>query len=261
MEILCCQLDTVWEEPAANLDAAEALLAGVTVGPDALVVLPETFATGFSMAVERIAEPVGGPAQAMLSSTARRLGAFVLGGVAVRGDDGKVRNQAICFGPTGREIARYAKIHPFRFAGEHNHYAPGRDVVTFDLPAVRAAVMVCYDLRFPELFRRAVADGAELLIVIANWPAARHDHWRTLLRARAIENQAAVVGVNRRGADPNHTYAGGSIVVGPQGEVLLEAGPEAGLFRTRVDPDAIRSWRKQFPALADSRQDIFGPPS
>ena len=256
VEILCCQLDTVWEDTAANLDAAANLLADVTVEPDAIVVLPETFATGFSMAVDRIAEPIGGPAQTMLASTARRLGAFVLGGLAVRDEDGHVRNQAICFGPDGCQVARYAKIHLFRFADEHNHYAPGRDVVTFNLPAATAAAMVCYDLRFPELFRRAVAAGAELLIVIANWPAQRHDHWRTLLRARAIENQAVVVGVNRCGSDPNHTYAGGSIVVGPRGEVLLEAGDEPGLFRTHIDPTTIRSWRSQFPALTD----IFTPP-
>ena len=111
--------------------------------------------------------------------------------------------------------------------------------------------MICYDLRFPELFRRVTAKGAELIVVVANWPSVRLDHWLTLLKARAIENLAYVVGVNRCGSDPNHQYPGRSVVIDPWGESVADAGSEEGLIDVTIDHDRLRKWREEFPVLKD----------
>ena len=260
MEILGCQLDIAWEDKAANLAAAGSILAA-DVPAGALVVLPEMFSTGFSMNVAGIAEGPDGPGHAFLAETARRYQAYVIGGVVTRAADGKGRNEAVCYDPAGSEIARYAKLHPFGFAGETAHYAAGDEVVTFrvggDPGQIVAAPLICYDLRFPEAFRLAVRRGAELFIVIANWPTARAEHWQTLLRARAIENQAVVVGVNRCGADPNNEYPGRSWIVGPRGEVLAEAGDTPCVLRASIDAGDLRSCRREFPALSDIRDDLL----
>jgi len=256
MEILCCQFDIVWEDKAANVALARELLAAAGVPSGALVVLPEMFATGFSMDVAGICEDAAGPAHAFLAETARRYEAYVLGGVVTRGPDGRGRNEAVCYAPDGREIARCAKLHPFGFAGETDHYEAGEQIVTFPIGDLTAAALICYDLRFPEAFRLAVRRGAELFVVIANWPSARVDHWAALLKARAIENQAYVVGANRCGADPNVAYPGRSIILGPRGETLAEAGDTPGVLRASIDIEALRAYRREFPALSDIRDDL-----
>jgi predicted amidohydrolase len=203
MQIVACQLDIAWEDKPANFARVRELLSAATLEPGALVVLPEMFATGFSMHVGTIAEPEDGPTHAFLAGLAKDLQAYVVGGVVTRAADGRGRNEAAVFGPTGAVAARYAKMQPFSLAGETTHYEAGPAVVTFPWHEFTASPFVCYDLRFPELFRRAVRQGAELLVVIANWPLARDAHWLALLRARAIENQCYVVGVNRAGDDPH----------------------------------------------------------
>src|SRR5204863_3694256 len=129
----------------------------------------------------------------------------------------------------------FAKLHPFSPAGEHEHFTPGQDIVLFDWHAVKVAPLVCYDLRFPEIFRRAMLRGAQMLIVIANWPASRSEHWKTLLRARAIENQAYIVGVNRIGEDPNASYTGSSQIIDPAGVVLADAHDQRCVITAEID--------------------------
>jgi predicted amidohydrolase len=187
-----------------------------------------------------------------LAETARTRGLYVLGGVVTRAPDGRGRNEAVVFGPEGAQIARYQKMHPFSFGGETAHYASGRQPIVVEIGGWAAAPFVCYDLRFPEVFRSAVrSGGAQLFIVIANWPEAREAHWTALLAARAIENQAYVVGVNRCGRDPSHAYGGRSQIIGPRGEEIADAGRGEGIVQARLDRDALESWRRAFPALAD----------
>jgi omega-amidase len=123
----------------------------------------------------------------------------------------------------------------------------------------KIAPTICYDLRFPELYRHAVLAGADLITVIASWPAPRIAHWRALLIARAIENQAFVVAVNRVGTDPDHEYGGESLIVSPQGEILAEAGPNTAVISADIDPRTTASWRTAFPALRDHRTDLLKP--
>ncbi len=263
MRVVSVQYDIAWEDKAANAARVRSLLASSRVEPGSLIVLPEMFSTGFSMDVAGIDEGAAGAGESFLREMARRFGAAVLGGVVTRAADGRGRNQAVLVAPGGEEIARYTKIHPFSHAGETDHYAGGTDVVVVEWGGARLGLFICYDLRFPEAFRAAVARGAEVLVVIANWPEPRADHWHALLRARAIENQAYVVGVNRIGADPNVSYAGGSVVVEPRGRLVADAGGEEGLVRAKLDLAALRRYREEFPALADRKRDWVrrqGPP-
>jgi omega-amidase len=256
MKIIGCQLDIQWEDKEANHARVRKLLEKASPSPGSLIVLPEMFATGFSMNVDGITDDRERATQKFLSGLAAEYGAFVLGGVVTRCEDGRGLNQAVVYRPSGRELARYSKLHPFSYAGETRHYAPGTGITTFPCNGFKVSVFVCYDLRFPEAFRAAARQGAQVLVVIANWPAARQAHWTSLLIARAIENQACVVGINRCGADPNHTYSGRSLIIGPRGDLLAEAGSSEGCIGAELDLEDLKAYRKEFPALKDMRDDL-----
>ncbi len=258
MRLLCLQPDIVWEDRPANLAKAAALLEAAAPPPGALVLLPEMFATGFTTDLDAACEGPGGETERFLADAARRRGMTVLAGVATRGPDGRGRNEAVAFGPDGAAIARFAKLHPFSFAGEPAHFAAGEGVVTFPWNGFTVAPFVCYDLRFPEAFRDAVRRNADLFAVLANWPAERADHWHTLLRARAIENLAYVAGVNRCGASPHHAYSGRSLIVDPRGAVLTDAGSGEGAVGADLDLPALKAYRRDFPALDDRRAWALG---
>lgn len=249
------QLDIAWEDHAANHARVRELLA--PVAPGDLVVLPEMFDTGFSMNTERTA-PHADDTLAFLADLARDLGATIQGGrTVVAAPHHLAHNRAPVLGPDGRLLAEYTKIHPFSYGKEHERFEGGTEVLTYDWHAgtdtLRVCPAICYDLRFPELFRRGLRLGAEVFAIGANWPAARAHHWRALLIARAIENQAVVLGVNRTGRDPSLAYAGGSLAVASTGEILGELGEREAVLSLDIDPAAIRGWRERFPAWRDAR--------
>ncbi len=253
MNVHGVQLDCVWESPAENQRKVSELLAAAELKPGGLIVLPEMFLTGFSMNTGVTAQEPGGPQEQFLAELAARHGCAVLGGVvtSARGAGELPRNEAVVLAPDGRELARYTKRQPFILSGEGAAHAAGQKTGVFDWGGVRIAPLVCYDLRFPELARQAAASGAELLVCIASWPIARVDHWLTLLRARAIENQAWVVGVNRCGRDPNSKYPGRSVVVDPQGVIVADAGAREQVLSAVCNPAVARDWRAAFPVLRE----------
>jgi predicted amidohydrolase len=251
MRVVAVQLDTAWEDKPSNHVAVERLLAAAPPPPGALVVLPEMFATGFSMDVGAINEDEHPASEVFVSELARRHSVAVVAGVVRREPGGRGLNQALAVGPEGAELVRYSKIHPFSYAGEDRHYARGRDVVTFAHGCFTVCPFVCYDLRFPEVFRVGVRKGAQLFVVIANWPSAREAHWRALLAARAIENQAWVVGVNRCGRDPVGAYPGSSRILDPLGRVVAEAGADECTLAAELDLDMLVEYRRRFPVLRD----------
>lgn len=251
MHVVLCQPDIAWEDRETSRLRIEALLSDHRFPPGSLLVLPEMTTTGFSMKADLTVEPPGGETEDFFRHLAQIRQCCVLGGAIVHWN-GAPRNQAIAIAPDGRVLARYSKQRPFTPSGESTTYPAGQETVVFDWGGFRIAPLICYDLRFPELFRSATAAGATLIAVIANWPNLRHHHWRTLLAARAIENQAAVVGVNRAGGDPNHAYAGGSQIIDAQGLVLAEADDQPQILETSLDPAAVASWRAAFPALRDA---------
>jgi predicted amidohydrolase len=254
VRIALIQMDLAWEDPVENHRRARTRLEEGKRKGARLALLPEMFCTGFSMESEKIAQPAGGPSETFLRETARELGLWVLASLPEAGSP-KPRNLAILAAPDGA-VSRYAKIHPFSFGGEHRVYNGGDRIVTVAVEDTRVTPFVCYDLRFPEPFRLA-AEDTDLFAVVANWPQARREHWRTLLRARAIENLCYVAGVNRVGEGGGLRYTGDSVVVSPWGEVLAEGDASDSVLVADVDPAAVRDARAKFPALADRRPEAY----
>jgi len=258
------QLDIAWEDAAENHERVRQLLDRADVAPADLILLPEMFATGFSFNIQKTNDK-SGQTLAFLVEMAEEFQCFVQGGRTVA-----ACHQVACgasnvmtvVGPTGSIVQEYTKIHPFSIGGEHETFAAGREVMTWqwtgsatqDEPALNVAPAICYDLRFPELFRAAtLRHNAGAFALGACWPVSRQHHWRALAIARAIENQAYMLAVNRTGRDPKLEYAGGTIAVTPKGDIAGELGPEPGVLSVPVDPREVRRWREKFPALGDVR--------
>jgi predicted amidohydrolase len=210
------------------------------------------FACGFSMNLAVTRQDAACEDETFLAALARKDGVFVHGGVVSPGVGQMGRNQAVVFSPEGRLVARYTKIHPFSLGGEAQGHEAGTEIVTYPWGGFVVAPFVCYDLRFPEIFRAAAKQGANLLVVIALWPVKRQHHWLTLLKARAIENQAYVVGVNRVGREPEYSYAGRSVVVDPHGFIIADAGERECVLTAALEPEVVTDWRRDFPALRDA---------
>ncbi len=252
VRIAALQYDIAWEDPAVNFARLDPWVAAAAAAGARLVALPEMFACGFSMETAKISEPVGGPSTRFLSDRARRHDLWLAGSVPelAAGDD-RPTNTLIVASPGG-EIHRYRKIHPFSYAGEDRHYQAGEDFVTVEVEGVRFTLFVCYDLRFADEFWTTAAD-TDVYLVVANWPETRSHHWRALLAARAIENQAYVVGVNRVGDGGNLHYAGDSRIVDPMGTVLAAAAEQETLLLAEVDAETVRRTREALPFSRDRR--------
>jgi len=255
MDIVCCQLDIAWEDKQTNFAKVQSLLDQAKPLAGSLVVLPEMFATGFSMDVARIAEGELSETTAFLAELARTWNLYLVGGLVAAGSPGRGRNQAVAFSPEGKELVRYTKIHSFSPGGESEHYDCGGAVTSFTAQDWTVAPFICYDLRFPEIFRLAARRGTHIELVLANWPDKRIHHWLCLLRARAIENQVYVAGVNRCGTDPRLHYNGHSAIISPNGDVLAQAGDQEGIIRASLDAHMFRSLRSGLPFLQDLRSD------
>jgi predicted amidohydrolase len=250
IKVAAVQHDIAWESPAQTFAMVEPMIDVAAAAGARLVLLTEMFATGFSMAADRIAESADGPSTSFLVRQAERHGLWVGGSVPMKVDSGSLpRNQLVLAGPDGT-VHRYDKIHPFSYAGEDDHYAAGEKVITVDIDGVRVTPFVCYDLRFGDVFWNA-AESTDLYVIVANWPASRREHWKTLLRARAIENQAYVAGVNRVGSGGNIEYAGDSRIISPLGDVLAAASAVETVLVVDVDPAVVDDVRSRFPFLRD----------
>lgn len=254
MKIALIQMDIAWEKKAANLSRAAGLIKQARGEQADVAVLPEMFSTGFSMNVELLGETEDGESASFLSDEARRHCINVIAGLQlIEPGEGKGMNKAIIFDRKGELVSTFSKLHLFSPAGEDRHFTPGKSPVVFGLEGVSSSVFICYDLRFPEVFRKVAPDVA-CVFVIANWPASRGDHWTSLIKARAIENQCYVAGVNRTGIDGNGiTYAGQSCVFGPVGEEVTSAGSGEEMLVAEIDPSMVEKTRSEFPFLRDKR--------
>jgi predicted amidohydrolase len=250
MRVAAIQHTVCFENAEATRAHVTPLIADAAVAGARLVVLTEMFATGFSMNPERIAEVEGGPSERFLLDQAALHDVYLIASIAQRGTDGKYRNNAVVASPDG-SVQRYAKIHPFSYAREDEHYTAGEQFLTVELDGVRVSIFVCYDLRFADEFWVRALE-TDLYVVVANWPQARREHWRALLRARAIENQAYVVGVNAVGTINAIDYSGDSVIVDPLG-VEQEAGPAECILDGDVSAEVVTDVRRRFPFLADRR--------
>ena len=271
IRVAALQTDIAWEDPPATFARIEPWIAAAAAAGAGLAVLPEMFACGFSMNARTVQEPPDGPSTRFLQERAAEHGLWLAGSVPVLAEDersgraspraggrkGRPFNTLVLAGPGG-ELHRYRKIRPFSHAGEHRHYGSGTETVTVEIPAgegfLRTTLFVCYDLRFADLFWD-VAEETDAYLVVANWPVARRHHWTTLLSARAIENQAYVVGVNRVGSGGGLDYAGDSRSVDPLGETLAAGAGGETMLVADLDPGRVRAVRKELPFLADRRPD------
>ena len=255
MRVAAVQFDIVWEDKQANHRIIENMLEAAAIDRDTYVLLPELGDTGFSFALDKIVDDLTIPWAQRL---AQRLGIWLQPGFAEIGPDGKGRNCAAIISPQGEVLGIYRKVHPFNYGSEGEHYRGGEDLLLRSCNGAVTCPMICYDLRFPELWRIAARGGAELYTIGASWPSARQSHWRALLIARAIENQAYVVSVNRTGVDPNLQYAGGSMIISPTGEIVTEASETPTVLKANLDLNALHNWRQKFPALKDMHDQLVG---
>ena len=257
MKVAAVQHDIVWEDRDANFARLAPMVASAAAAGAGLVVLTEMYSTGFSGDTEKIAEPVGGPSTEFLVDQAVAHGVWTCGSLPERADGAARPTNCLVLAAPDGTVHRYAKIHPFSFAGEHERFASGDTLVTVPVGDLRVSLFICYDLRFADEFWR-LAPVTDCYVVVANWPAPRRAHWQTLLRARAIENQAFVVGVNRVGTGGGLDYAGDSAVIGPFGEecaVATGAGERGAeqILVTEVDPGHVSDIRSRYPFLHDRR--------
>ncbi|WP_445613820.1 carbon-nitrogen family hydrolase [Geobacillus sp. YF-1] len=254
IRIACLQLDIAFGDPQTNEQQAEtAVQSAANEGAD-IVVLPELWTTGYDLTrLDEIADDDAGRAKAFASRLAQTYGVhFVAGSVAKKTAAG-VTNTMIVADRSGQIVSEYSKLHLFQLMDEHLYLQPGNAPGLFSLDGLSCAGVICYDIRFPEWIRVHALAGAEVLFVVAEWPLPRLHHWRTLLMARAIENQCYVIACNRAGSDPNNVFAGHSLVIDPWGEIIAEADEKPGVLLADIDPALVKQVRARIPVFADRR--------
>jgi predicted amidohydrolase len=239
-------MNAFWEDKSRNLKLLESAAKFASDNACDILTLPEMTLTGFSMNTATTAESPNGESEQSFAKIAKQHKISILAGLVEKQDAG-FANLALFFDSDGSILAKYAKTHLFPLSGEDECHIPGEGVSVFNFHGTRMSTTICYDLRFPELFR-PIASEISMIFVIANWPACRIDHWTTLLKARAIENQCFIVGANRTGVDPDGTlYSGHSAVFTPDGEKLEPLLIDGDILIFEFDPSVAEEQRIRFP--------------
>ena len=256
VRVAAIQHDIAWHDRSANFEHLAVMIAGAAASGAHVVLVTETFSTGFSFDSPDIGEPEGGVSSQFLTEMAANHGVWIGGSCPeispdAPPDDQRPSNVFVLVGPDG-SATRYRKIHPFSHADEERYVRAGTEFVTVDIAGLRCALFVCYDLRFADEFW-ALATDVDAYLIVANWPAKRRLHWSTLLRARAIENQAYVVGVNRVGSGGGLDYSGDSAIIDPLGEVLVTGAGVETILLADLDPAHVATTREHFRFLRDRR--------
>lgn len=252
------QMDVQLGKPETNLETVAAMTAEAARRGSQLVVFPELWSTGYDLeraAVYATTTDLGIFAQ--VAALARQHSIYILGSCLSLLGEGQYGNTAVLFDDQGRNVAEYSKMHLFRLMDEDQFLTAGDAAVLVDTPWGQSGLAICYDLRFPELFRRYALAGAQVAFVPSEWPHPRLAHWRTLLRARAIENQMFVVACNRVGTSKGTDFFGHSCIIDPWGETIVEGGEQAMLLTAVVDTDIVAQVRRKIPVFADRRPELY----
>ena len=258
LRISLCQMNIQVGEPEKNIQKAADWISRAAGAGSRLVLLPELWSTGYDLEHARqLASPLGQGIYQQLSALAKEYQVW-LGGSTLETAGDKVNNTFTLYNPEGALAACYRKIHLFRLMDEHLWLEPGKELVVSSTDFGLAGISICYDLRFPEMYRYFAVQGARLFLISAEWPVQRVEHWRTLLRARAIENQVIIAAVNATGESAGTTYGGSSAVVGAWGETLGEAAQEETLLTVDIDLAGPDQARQQMDILKDRRPEIYG---
>lgn len=266
MRVALVQMHIEAGNPDRNFERAERMLAQAVTAdpkPDVLLV-PEMWNTGYALdRIGELADPEGARTKAFVSAFSRQHGVNVIAGSIANlregGTDrsGRVTNTVYVFDRKGEVTAEYSKIHLFQLMDEHLHLEAGDRPGRFELEGTAAAAMICYDIRFPELSRMLALGGAKVLFVPAEWPHPRLHHWRTLLQARAIENQMYVVACNRVGKSGTSEFFGHSMIIDPWGEVIAEGGEDETIVTAELDLALVDEVRGRIPVFADRRPALY----
>jgi predicted amidohydrolase len=258
LTISLAQMDIAFGDPAANLQKVYRLADEAARRGSDILLLPELWSTGYDLAnAAAYAAPLDEGIFAELAALAKSRSLYLLGSNLSLLGPGRYGNTAVLFAPSGEKLAVYSKIHLFRLMDEERYLAPGAETAAADLPWGKAGLAICYDLRFPELFRHYALTGANMVFVPAEWPHPRLAHWRTLLRARAIENQMFIVACNRVGAAGETRFFGHSCIIDPWGEIVVEAGEGEMLVTAVIDTDLVAQTRRKIPIFADRRPELY----
>lgn len=257
MRISLVQMDISWGYPEQNRKRAEEWIRLATEREKAdVVVLPEMWNTGYALdRLEACADR--GELVEWMAAAATQYHVHLVGGSIAEKREGRFWNTAYVFDRNGKQVARYPKVHLFRLMDEEKYLQAGNQRVSFTLETQRAGVMICYDIRFPELARSLALDGVEILFVPAEWPLSRLTHWRLMNQARAVENQLYVVACNRVGVGGREVFGGHSMVVDPWGEMLVEGGEEETLLTVEIDLAEVARIRRKIPVFGDRMPDVY----
>ncbi|MGI8316462.1 carbon-nitrogen family hydrolase [Halobacillus mangrovi] len=257
MKLAIVQMDIAFGDPETNRSNAKKYIEKAVKKDSELVLLPELWTTGYDLSrFEEIAETLDGPTHQMIRELAREHNVTIAGSIAER-DGGHFYNTFVVYDPNGERILNYRKVHLFRLMNEEKFLHSGNAKGNFNLGGVKAAGVICYDIRFPEWMRTHMLDGSKALFVVAEWPKPRVDHWRTLLISRAIENQCFVIACNRIGSDADNTFGGHSIIIDPWGNIVAEAGGDEEILYGEVDFEDVEAIRKQIPIFQDRRPGLY----
>ena len=252
MKVAVIQHDISWADRQENFAQLESKIRDAHAAGAQFAVLSEMFSTGFVVDRDDIGEPIHGPSAQFLSRLATELQIWICGSCPeIEEGDPRPFNSLVVAHPDGTE-SRYRKIHPFTYGGEDKHFRAGEDFLTLTINDVRVSFFVCYDLRFADEFW-ALAHSTDIYVIPANWPESRREHWMALLRARAIENQAYVVGCNRVGTGGGLHYVGDSMIIDPLGVVLAHGDATETTLMVDIDPAKVSETRRRFPFLQDRR--------
>ncbi len=249
LKIGLVQYSPVWENPEASIEKINSLLSIYNMNDVDLLIFPELSLTGFTMKSKLLAEEMDGISFKYFMDLSKKLKLDVFAGI-IENYDKEIYNSLIHFDSKGLIRVRYRKIHPFSSSGENKNYSSSRATVTTRIGKITFGLSICYDLRFPELYRSYGKEKVDVLCNIANWPIARISHWDKLLQARAIENLSYMIGVNRIGTDPSLTYSGHSAVIDPMGNVLVNSDKEEIIFAV-LDIEKVKETRDSLPFLND----------
>jgi predicted amidohydrolase len=253
------QMNIAINDCAANEAKVRELAAEAARRGSHVLVLPELWSTGYDLpSASRYATRTDAGPFAAMRSLAREHGLHVTGSCLAQLEGDKIGNTAILAGPDGGKLGEYNKVHLFRPMDEQVHFEVGRRLVAPETPWGRVGLAICYDLRFPEMYRAYALAGCKLVLQPAEWPNPRLAHWQTLLRARAIENQFFIAACNRVGADARVTYFGHSCIIDPWGEIVVEAGDREMLITGEIDLTLIEQVRARIPVFADRRPEAYG---
>nr|WP_071461157.1 carbon-nitrogen family hydrolase [Bacillus mediterraneensis] len=251
-------MDIIFGSPQENREKVEKLLKEAADQGADIAVLPELWTTGYDLVnLDKTADAEATESTIFLSEMAKKLNIHIVGGSVANKTKKGVENTMLVVRKDGHHALSYSKTHLFRLMDEHQYLTPGHLKGTFHMDGHNFAGVICYDIRFPEWIRAQMLTGTEALFVVAEWPKARLDHWRTLLIARAIENQCYVIACNRAGSDPRNVFAGHSMIINPWGAVLTEAGEGEEIIHASINLDKVKEIRKHIPVFSDRRPELY----